>query len=121
MKPGGTMLLSMPFMYPVHDAPYDFQRLTEYGLRRDLDAAGFDVLHLRKTGHAVHSAALLLSLSLVGGMYAQRRWFDYLRMPLAALGVLFVNIAAVMLAWVTPDWDSRTWEATSARGSRRAT
>ena len=106
LKPRGTMLFSMPFMYPIHDAPYDFQRLTEYGLRRDLDVAGFDIVMLRKTGHAVRAAALLLSLALVGGIYARRRWFDYLRMPLAALGVLIVNILAMMVAWVTPDWDA---------------
>jgi len=96
----------MPFIYPIHDAPHDFQRLTQYGLRRDLDAAGFDIVRLKKTGHAVRAAALLLSLALVGGIYARRRWYDYLRMPLAALGVFVVNILAMLLAWVTPDWDA---------------
>jgi len=106
LKSGGTMLFSMPFIYPIHDAPHDFQRLTQYGLRRDLDAAGFDIVRLKKTGHAVRAAALLLSLALVGGIYARRRWYDYLRMPLAALGVFVVNILAMLLAWVTPDWDA---------------
>jgi hypothetical protein len=106
LKPGGTMLFSMPFLYPIHDAPHDFQRLTQYGLRRDLDQAGFDILKLRKTGHAVRAAALLLCLSLVGGMHARRRWSDYLRMPLALFGVLVVNTVAMMVTWVTPDWDA---------------
>lgn len=106
LKPGGVMLFSMPFMYPIHDAPHDFQRLTQYGLRRDLEAAGFEIVKLRKTGHAVRAAALLLSLALVGGLYARRRWYDYLRMPLAAITVLIVNILAMLVAWVTPDWDA---------------
>ena len=33
LKPGGHAYLSMPFLYPVHDAPYDFSRLTEFGWR----------------------------------------------------------------------------------------
>ena len=106
LKSGGTMLFSMPFMYPIHDAPHDFQRLTEYGLRRDFDAAGLDIIELRKTGHAVRAAALLLSLALVGGLYARRRWFDYLRMPLAVIAVLIVNVLATAVAWVTPDWNA---------------
>ena len=103
-KSGATLLLSMPFMYPIHDAPFDFQRLTEYGLRRDLDAAGFDLVQLVKTGHAVRAAGLLLSLALVGGIYERRRWFDYLRMPFAVIAVSMVNLLAMMLAWATPDW-----------------
>jgi len=106
LKPGGVMLFSMPFMYPIHDAPYDFQRLTEFGLRRDLDASGFDIIALRKTGHAVRAAALLLCLALAGGLFARRRWYDFVRMPLAAIGVLIVNVLATAVAWVTPDWNA---------------
>ena len=106
LKPSGVLIFSMPFMYPIHDAPYDFQRLTQYGLRRDLDIAGFDILSLKKNGHAVRAAALLLSLALVGGMHARRRWFDYLRLPPALLGVTIVNIVGMLLAWVIPDWDA---------------
>jgi len=106
LKPGGAMLFSMPFLYPIHDAPHDFQRLTQYGLRRDLDLAGFEIVRLRKTGHAIRAAALLLSLALVGGMHARRRWFDYLRLPPALLGILIVNIVGMLLAWITPDWDA---------------
>jgi len=106
LKPGGTMFFSMPFMYPIHDAPHDFQRLTEYGLRRDLDAAGFDIVRMEKLGHAVRAAALLLCLALVGGLYERRSWLDYLRMPLAAVAVLIVNVLACAVAWVTPDWSA---------------
>ena len=106
LKPGGTMFFSMPFLYPIHDAPHDFQRLTQYGLRRDLDLAGLDIVSIRKKGHAVRTAALLFSLALVGGMYARRRWFDYLMMPLALLGVLLVNIIGMALSWVIPDWEA---------------
>lgn len=106
LKQGGVMIFSMPFMYPIHDAPHDFQRLTEYGLRRDLDAAGFDIVRMEKLGHAVHAAALLLCLALVGGLYERRTWLDYLRMPLAAVAVLIVNLLASVVAWVTPDWSA---------------
>ena len=106
LKPGGTMLFSMPFMYPIHDAPHDFQRLTEFGLRRDFAAAGFDIVRLEKVGHAVRTAGLLFCLALVGGIYARRKWTDYLRMPFVMLAVLIVNVLATVVAWLIPDWSA---------------
>lgn len=106
LKPAGTLLLSMPFMYPVHDAPHDYQRLTQFGLERDLTHAGFQIVQLVKTGHAVRAAGLLTSLALVGGLQARSRWFDFVRMPFVALGVLVVNLASAGLAAVLPDWDA---------------
>ena len=106
LKPGGTLLLSMPFMYPVHDAPHDYQRLTVYGLRRDLVRAGFHIVRLEKIGHAVRAAGLLTCLALVGGLQAKLRWFDYVRMPFAVMGVLMVNLGSAALAAVLPDWEA---------------
>ncbi len=106
LKPGGTLLLSMPFMYPVHDAPHDYQRLTVYGLRRDLARAGFHVVRIAKVGHAVRAAGLLTCLALVGGLQTRSRWFDYVRMPFVATGVLLVNLASAALATVLPDWEA---------------
>ena len=33
LKPGGTLLLSTPFIFGIHDAPYDYWRFTKYGLK----------------------------------------------------------------------------------------
>jgi SAM-dependent methyltransferase len=106
LKPGGTLLLSMPFMYPVHDAPHDYQRLTAHGLRRDLASAGFRIVRLEKIGHAMRAAGLLTCLALVGGLQSKSRWFDYARMPFVAIGVLLVNLTSSALATVLPDWDA---------------
>jgi len=32
LKPGGKILVSVPFMFPMHDTPNDFWRFTKYGL-----------------------------------------------------------------------------------------
>lgn len=42
-KPGGTLWLSAPLFYVVHERPYDFYRYTPYGLRHLLRGAGFEV------------------------------------------------------------------------------
>lgn len=33
LKPGGQAFISTPFQFPTHDAPHDYFRYTEYGLR----------------------------------------------------------------------------------------
>ncbi len=33
LKPGGTLLLTTRFLFPIHDAPHDYFRYTKYGLR----------------------------------------------------------------------------------------
>lgn len=34
LKPNGKLVISIPFLYPIHEAPYDFQRLTKFGFLR---------------------------------------------------------------------------------------
>ncbi|MDO1527785.1 class I SAM-dependent methyltransferase [Fulvimonas sp. R45] len=106
LKPRSTLVLSMPFMYPIHDAPHDYQRLTEHGLRRDIAAAGFEIVRLKKNGHSLRTAGLLFNLALAGGLYTRRRKIGYFMLPFAAILVLFVNIASLALSWMLPDWNA---------------
>ncbi len=39
LKPGGKLILTMPFFWPEHEQPYDFRRLTSFGLKKELEAA----------------------------------------------------------------------------------
>jgi SAM-dependent methyltransferase len=41
LKPGGVLLLSVPFQWRVHEAPYDYYRFTRYGLDYLFSEAGF--------------------------------------------------------------------------------
>lgn len=105
LKPGGRAWISMPFLYPLHDAPFDFQRYTEYGLRRDAARAGLGVLELRKSGHAVRTAGMLLCLAIAGGAHSRRNsGVGILLLPLTLLAVVAVNLTAWLCGLVWPDW-----------------
>ena len=41
LKEGGTLLLTMPLIWPEHEQPWDFQRFTYYGIKRHLNQCGF--------------------------------------------------------------------------------
>lgn len=49
LKPGGGLVLSMPFQWWLHEAPWDYQRFTRYGLEYHLANAGFDHINVRAT------------------------------------------------------------------------
>ena len=49
LKPDGLLLLSVPFAWNEHEAPYDFARYTSFGLTHLLERNGFKVLRLSKT------------------------------------------------------------------------
>lgn len=43
LRPGGAALYTAPLFWPVHEAPRDFFRYTEHGLRHLFEGAGFRV------------------------------------------------------------------------------
>ena len=68
LKPGGHALVTVPFLYPVHEAPYDFRRLTHFGLRDLFERHGCEVVGLEARGGPLllllHSAVMALSMAL---------------------------------------------------------
>ena len=58
LEPGGTLLLTTRFLFPIHDAPHDYFRYTKYGLRHLLRR--FEILELQEETDAVGTIAVLL-------------------------------------------------------------
>ncbi|WP_188053217.1 class I SAM-dependent methyltransferase [Sphingosinithalassobacter sp. CS137] len=85
LRPGGTLLFSVPFAWDEHEAPYDFARYTSFAVPHLLARAGYEVVELRKSGNYVRSIAQL--------------WIAYLHQeigvklgplrPLIQLGLIF--------------------------------
>lgn len=50
LRNGGSILLSVPFFYWLHETPYDFYRYTEYALRRHALSVGLSVELLQPLG-----------------------------------------------------------------------
>jgi SAM-dependent methyltransferase len=71
LAPGGTLVLTVPFIWPEHEQPCDCQRYTSYGLKHLLRQAGLDVLEQRKlvTGGAALFALAADSLNVMAGPY----------------------------------------------------
>jgi SAM-dependent methyltransferase len=98
LKSGGTLLLRVPFLYPVHDAPLDFQRWTQFGLTRLAGKYGFRVERESALGHPVETAALNANIALSKTVL---NWISR-KHPLALMAILlplFV-LSSNCLAWI---------------------
>jgi SAM-dependent methyltransferase len=49
LRPGGRLLLTVPFVWDEHEQPRDFARYSSFGLRAVLENAGFEVATMRKS------------------------------------------------------------------------
>lgn len=100
----GKLLVTVPYAYPLHDQPYDYQRLTRHGLRFRLERAGFQVLEVQEVSDAIVASASCLALSLAQAAIealASRSWRIALVPALLGL-VPVVNIMARFLACLAP-------------------
>jgi SAM-dependent methyltransferase len=71
LRPGGHLLLAMPFLYFVHQAPHDYQRLTRYGLERLFGDQPFDI-EIRAFGGRLPAAIDLVLTSTASSSVARR-------------------------------------------------
>ncbi|MBP9500903.1 MAG: class I SAM-dependent methyltransferase [Candidatus Promineofilum sp.] len=66
LRPGGKILLAVPFFYRVHEAPHDYFRYTEFALKRFVAGAGLTLLSLEPYGGWPEVFADLVGKRLAG-------------------------------------------------------
>lgn len=65
LKPGGTLLMSVPFFYPLHDEPHDYYRFSKYALASMLSRVGLKVVEIIPQGGFFPMAGEFLNLYLI--------------------------------------------------------
>ncbi len=90
LKDGGTLFLKVPFLYPIHDAPFDFHRWTRFGLTQLAMRNGFQVALEHHIGTPIETAALLTNIAWSKAIL---RWM-HAKNPLLILGI-FLPFAVV--------------------------
>jgi SAM-dependent methyltransferase len=102
LKPGGTLVVSVPFIYQMHGRPHDYRRLSEFGLEQALQ--GFQIETMRREG-AIGSTLAVLLLGWVNTQLGANvfTWAcKALLLPLWIPGCLLVN----GLAWLLDCMDT---------------
>jgi ubiquinone/menaquinone biosynthesis C-methylase UbiE len=62
LKPNGYIILTCPFLYPLHEEPHDFNRPTPYLLEFLANKYSLTVLKLEKTGNGIECIATILDV-----------------------------------------------------------
>ena len=79
LRPGGKLLVMVPFYYWVHEAPHDYFRYSEYSLRGFCDENRLIVVHLDPYG-----GYLDIMLDLINKRYIKKEWSVKMFMKIAS-------------------------------------
>lgn len=105
LRGGGHLIISVPFLYPLHDAPQDFRRWTRFGLEREAQQGGFTIVELNAYGKSMELAALVTNLafsSLCLRLLERCNPLALLLLPLLVLTVPLLNILGLVLSRLDP-------------------
>jgi len=101
MASGGEILISTPFLFPLHGFPMDFRRWTLEGLKLEVKNAGFECLEGETLGNAFASLAFNLNFFLKYLMNCGKskpfHLMTALAMPMILVIQFILNIIAIAL------------------------
>ena len=64
-KRGGGVIISLPFVYPEHEQPFDYFRFTRFGITELLEKAGMNVLLMKRDSSTIETLAALANVYIL--------------------------------------------------------
>ena len=97
LRPGGRLLLTVPFAWDEHEQPWDYARYTSLGLRYLLEGGGFILREHRKMNADARVIFQLAITYLYKVLRTQHPWLNLgictiIMAPITLLGLLFHRI-----------------------------
>ena len=68
-RSGGYLFLTVPFIWGLHELPYDFRRYTNGGIAKVVEQAGFEINVLRKLTEGIDAIQMLVASELNAYFY----------------------------------------------------
>lgn len=99
LKPGGALLLTMPFIWDEHEQPYDFARYTSFGIRALLEKNGFEIIEQRKSTDDIRVIFQLLNAYIYKKIITGNAKINLI---LTLLFMAPINILGEMFFLITP-------------------
>lgn len=100
IKPGGYMLITLPFVWDEHEIPYDFARYTSFGIQHLLKNKGFEIIAIEKTTNYVETVFQMWNAYVSQHIFPSRLFFSVLMTPLF---IAPITIAGIFLSKVLPE------------------
>lgn len=99
LKPGGHMLLTVPFVWDEHEIPYDFARYTSFGLEHILQEKGFVVVRKEKTTNYVSTMSQMWAAYVYQHIFPKHKG---IRIALTPLLITPITIWGIILSAILP-------------------
>lgn len=96
LKPNGLLILTVPFLYPIHDAPHDRYRFTKTALTELLQSAHFTIKKIEMRGTFWQTWFQLLLVYLFKSVMNKPILAIFL--PVIEILVIIVNISSLLLS-----------------------
>jgi SAM-dependent methyltransferase len=95
-KDDGNIILSIPFVYPEHEIPFDYFRFTGFGICELLNKVGLRVVEIRKDTSWVEVFVTLVTVYIMNNLVIPLRGFSRIYallicFPLQVLAFLFAR------------------------------
>ena len=100
LKPGGKLLLTVPFVWDEHEQPYDYARYSSFGLRALLEKQGLQILQHKKLGG---DASIIFQLTNAYLYKITQYLPKQIRLLFTATVIAFFNLVGILAAKVLPD------------------
>ena len=97
LKPGGHLLVTVPFVWDEHEVPYDFGRYTSFGIAHLLKKAGFEMVSSDKTTNYVETIFQLWNAYVSQVVLPKNKMLKALLTPLFIGPVTILGIVAAAL------------------------
>jgi SAM-dependent methyltransferase len=104
LKENGTLILIVPFIYPIHDAPHDYQRWSINGLKQLAGEQGFIIEKEAYSGNPLETATLLTNIGMTKSIlnWISRRHPASLLALMLPIHVLCNNLWAWIFSRISP-------------------
>ncbi|MFT3825563.1 MAG: class I SAM-dependent methyltransferase [Chitinophagaceae bacterium] len=100
LKPGGKILITVPFCWNEHEIPYDFGRYTSFGIKHVMEKNGLEVIKFKKSGSFSYVNFQLWALYIYEtlGIIKPKK----LRYILSMLFIMPINIIGTIICAILP-------------------
>lgn len=99
LKPGGNVLITVPFVWDEHEIPYDFARYTSFGLKHILQEKGFVILQEKKTTGYVSTICQMWAAYVYQHIFPRQKG---IRIALTPLFITPITVCGLFLSAILP-------------------
>jgi SAM-dependent methyltransferase len=99
LKPGGHLLITVPFVWDEHEQPYDYARYSSFGLTHVLKINGFEIVSFTKSVNNFTVIAQLTILFFYKKMVNRNKFWSSTMVPLILSPL---TILGIVVSKITP-------------------